>query len=72
MARVRAKRARGVGTGGKGTDWERWRSREQIFVKPFKNSRQQDFYRTKDGKVIPAESLRRTYEKQEEKDDASA
>ena len=48
-------------------DWETWRSRKIVFVKPHVNVRGGTDYRTKDGNVIPAEQLKHEYEKMEEK-----
>ena len=51
------------------SDWEAYRSREIIFVKPRTGPNQEDQVRTKDGQVMPREVLLRKYEKLEHKED---
>jgi len=44
-------------------DWQTWRSREIVFVKPRTNSRGELEYVSKRGQVIPAETIKREYER---------
>ena len=44
------------------TEWAPWRSREVIWVKPRENAKGEREYRTKDGQVLPEETLRHKYE----------
>lgn len=49
------------------TEWQPWRSREIVWVKPHTNSRGEQEYRAKSGETMPAEVLRKKYELMEDK-----
>lgn len=46
--------------------FEPWRSRDVRWVKAFKNGKQEDCYRDKQGNVYPAEGFRRQFERLED------
>jgi len=45
-------------------EWQTWRSRRIVFVKPHVNGKGESEFRDKDGRTYPAETFRREWEQE--------